>query len=167
MDYTNEKNYLKKIGADGVKHALNKPFSDKNCGVLLAEIGAVFLLLPKKSLRILDMGCGTGWTSVFFNKAGHKVLGIDISEYMIKNAEINKKKENLSNLDFKVENAEEMKFNSEFDCVVFIDSLHHCDNTKRVIKNAYRALKKGGICIVSEPGLHHSKRPHTIEAVEK
>jgi len=167
MDYTNEKNYIKNIGKEGEEHARNKPFSDRNCGVLLAAISAVISLLPKRSLRILDMGCGTGWTSIFFSKMGHSVLGIDISKDMIKNAEINKKKEKLSNLDFKVENAEEMNFNSEFDCVIFIDSLHHCDNTERVIKNAYNALKKGGICIISEPGLNHSKAPYSINAVKK
>lgn len=167
MDYINEISYLKNKGKNGKKHCLKKPFSNKNCGPMLSEIGAIISLLPTKSSKILDVGCGCGWTSVFYAKKGHKVLGIDISYDMINNANINKKINNLLNLDFDVKNAEEINYNSEFDCVIFFDSLHHCINVKKVMRNAYKALKKGGICIISEPGLFHSKSKDSINIVKK
>ncbi|MBD3338922.1 MAG: methyltransferase domain-containing protein [Candidatus Lokiarchaeota archaeon] len=155
------------MGQAGIKHSLNKPFSDNNCGALLSEIGAIISLLPSKNLKILDVGCGSGWTSAFFAKKGHNVLGIDISKDFIKLANINKKRHNLPNLKFQEKNAEKMQFNSEFDCVTFIDSLHHCINIKKVLMNAYDSLKKEGICILSEPGLFHSKSPNSIKAMKE
>ena len=167
MDYENEINYIRKIGKDGAKHALGKPFSDKNCGALLSELGAIMSLFPQKNLKILDIGCGSGWTSVFYAQQGHTVLGIDISKGMIKLAETNKKKYNLPNLKFQTKNAEDLKFNSEFDCVIFTDSLHHCIDVKKVLKNAHKSLKKGGICILSEPGLFHSRSHSAKKAIKE
>ena len=39
--------------------------------------------LPDPPARILDMGCGGGWTSIFFAKRGYEVVGQDISQDMI------------------------------------------------------------------------------------
>ena len=38
---------------------------------------------PAPSARILDVGCGPGWTSHFLGKMGFSVLGFDISEEML------------------------------------------------------------------------------------
>jgi len=163
----NEINYLKNLGEPGIKHAVNKPFSDDNCGGLLAEIGAVISLLPPPPKKLLDLGCGTGWTSRFFAKRGYIVTGIDLSEDMIKNAIIKKKRENLEKLNFLVEDYEKMNFNCEFDCAVFFDSLHHAVDEKKAVINAYKSLKKNGVLIVSEPGLGHRDSPNSIRAKYK
>ena len=38
---------------------------------------------PPPGARILDVGCGPGWTSHFLGKMGYTVLGFDISEEML------------------------------------------------------------------------------------
>jgi len=118
-------NYLKAIGENGMKHAAGKPFSDSSCTGLPCEISALMSLLPPPSARLLDFGCGTGWTICFFAKRGYDVVGIDISKDMILCARENKKKEKLENVRFIVEDFENMNFSEEFDCAVFFDSLHH------------------------------------------
>jgi ubiquinone/menaquinone biosynthesis C-methylase UbiE len=41
------------------------------------------LLPPDRPLRILDVGCGTGFLSFLLAEAGHTVVGLDLSEAML------------------------------------------------------------------------------------
>ncbi len=152
-----ERYYLKHVGEDGVRHAKNKPFSDPECGVYLTMLGAIMNLMSPPPGKLLDVGCGTGWTSVFFAKRGYHVHGVDISEDMISAAEENKIASDLPNIEFSVCDYEETNFDSEFDIVVFFDSLHHSENEYSALQSAYKALKSGGICVLLEPGKGHSK----------
>ena len=162
-----EIDYLKNIGAGGIAHAIRKPFSDADCGPLLAEIAAVMSLLPPPPARLLDLGCGTGWTSAFFARRGYQVVGQDISEDMIRCANMIKDKEQLDNLEYVMCDFENMNFDCEFDCAVFFDSLHHSVNEEEAIRMVYKALKPGGVCITSEPGKGHERDPKAVEAVRK
>jgi ubiquinone/menaquinone biosynthesis C-methylase UbiE len=166
MPKQGEIDYLKNIGDEGTKHALNKPFSDDDCGGYLMELGAIMSLLPPPPARLLDLGCGTGWTSCFFAKRGYEVIGQDISAYMITQAEINKKIWRTENLHFVVSDYENMNFDSEFDCAVFFDALHHAVNEEAAIRMVYKALKPGGICVTSEPGMGHRKSRSSTEAIK-
>lgn len=167
MSIQGEINYLKKIGKDGVNHAIKKPFSDIYCDMYLMELGAIMSLLPNPPVKLLDLGCGTGWTSIFFAKRGYDVTGQDISQDCIYYANQNKDQEQIGNVNFIQGNFEDMDFDSEFDCVVFFDALHHCNNENAAIDMAYKALKPGGVCITSEPGKGHSKAETSIRAVKK
>src|SRR6516164_2425848 len=97
-----ERDYLKKLNADSVRHAVNKPFSDPDCGSYLMEIGAIMTLLPPPPARLLDVGCGTGWTSLFFARRGYEVVGVDIAPDMIHHANENKQRAQLDNVRFLV-----------------------------------------------------------------
>ena len=72
-----EYDYFKNIGAAGMRHAKHKPWSDEQCGLYLMELGAMMGLMPQGG-RLLDMGCGTGWTSVLFAKRGYDVVGAEL-----------------------------------------------------------------------------------------
>src|SRR5437763_5973390 len=108
MPKTGEIDYLKKLGAAGVRHAIDKPFSDPDCPRYLAEMAAVLALLPPPPARLLDLGCGTGWTSVFFARAGYDVVGLDLAPDMIAHAEANGTRAGLDRLEFVVADYEEM-----------------------------------------------------------
>lgn len=69
MSKKGEIDFLKKIGEDRVHHAVKKPFSDPDCGRYLIEIGIIRTLLPQPPKKLLDLGCGTGWTSIFLHNA--------------------------------------------------------------------------------------------------
>jgi SAM-dependent methyltransferase len=153
-----EKDYLKNIGEAGIEHAFDKPFSDALCGLYFAQLGAIFTLLPEPPARLLDMGCGTGWTSWMFAKRGYDVTGMDISEDMIHYARLNAERYSLPNARFVAGDYEDAAFDSEFDCAVFYDSLHHAEDPLRAIQTVHRALKPDGICITSEPGAGHSHK---------
>jgi SAM-dependent methyltransferase len=162
-----EIDYLKNIGEAGVRHAVNKPFSDPDCDRFLMEIGLVLSLLPPPPGRLLDLGCGTGWTSVFFARRGYEVIGVDISSDMIDHAGRNPDARALPNLRFQVSDYEDVRFSAEFDCAVFFDALHHAVDEKLAIARTYAALKPGGTCVASEPGKGHQDAEASREAVKK
>jgi SAM-dependent methyltransferase len=160
-----EKNYLKNIGFDGVRHAANKPFSDVHCGDYLIAMGAFMSILPPPPARVLDLGCGSGWTSYFLAKRGYDVTGVDIAEDFITLARQNR--DNLDNLRFEVADYEALTYEEEFDAVVFFDALHHAEDEALAVRRAHRALKPGGYCICSEPGKGHAHADTSVRAVEE
>ena len=167
MAKVGEINYLRNMGEQGRRHALNKPFSDDSCSKYLVEVGAILTLLPPPPLRLLDIGCGTGWTSRFFARRGYEVLGIDICSDMIEGARHISEREQLPNLQFQVCDYETFDRSGEFDITVFYDSLHHAVDEQAAMNMACRALKPGGVCVTSEPGRGHSQSEHTQAAVAR
>lgn len=164
-----ELSYLGSIGEAGRQHSFLKPFSDEHCGINLLSIGTIIALLPNPPARILDLGCGGGWTSVFFALRGYNVVGQDIAPDMIELAIENRMRNGLSpeNLDFVCGDYEAIAAADEFDCAVFFDSLHHSDDEALAIRSAYAALKPSGILVTHEPGLGHSTNPLSIQAMQE
>lgn len=162
-----EVEYFRKLSDGAVRHALDKPFSDTECGRYLMEIGTVFTLLPLPPARLLDLGCGTGWTSCFFARRGYDVTGQDLAPDAIRYANQNKARQGLANVDFVISDYESLPYEEAFDCAVFFDSLHHAVDEESAIVAVYRALKPGGVCIASEPGRGHARSRQSLEAVRR
>ncbi len=96
----------------------------------------------KGNEKVLDLGCGDGILTEqlsLFVPYG-KVLGIDASLNMIETA----KKIQKSNLKFAHININKMNFENEFDLIFSNAALHWVEDHKRLLKNAYRALKAHG-----------------------
>jgi len=72
-----------------------------------------------KSLKILDVGCGTGRHAIELSKRGYNVTGIDLSESQLKRAKEKAKAENLS-IDFQCQDARNLPFNNEFDLAIML-----------------------------------------------
>ncbi len=166
MAKQDEIDYVARIGQLGALHAQGKPFSDPDCGRLLADLGGVFMVLPKAPARLLDLGCGSGWTSVFFARRGYTVTGQDIAPDMIALAERNRVESDVANLDFRVCDYEALGFHEEFDAAVFYDALHHAEDPAAALRNVYRALRPGGVLVTIEPGVGHADAEHSRAAVE-
>lgn len=167
MPKAGELTYLANIGEGGREHSLEKPFSDSACGIALASIGLIMTLLPPPPARILDLGCGGGWTSVFFAKRGYEVVGQDIAPDMIELARENCERHGLSDrLSFVCSDFESLDMDGSFDAAIFFDSLHHAEDELLAIGSAYRALKPGGLLITHEPGDGHATTPASIEAMQ-
>jgi SAM-dependent methyltransferase len=160
-----EIDYLRNLGKEGIQHAINKPFSDPGCGGYLMEIGALMALLPPPPARLLDVGCGTGWTSLFFARRGYEVVGLDIAEDMIRYANGLKQHGGITNVRFVVGDYETFRPEGEFDCAVFYDALHHALDEEAALRMVHQALKPGGVCVTAEPGEGHAQAPHSLRAV--
>lgn len=100
-----------------------------------------------KSLRILDVGTGSGFFSIILASLGHQVTGIDLTEEMIKEAEKTADALELS-IDFQVMDAENPDFAEDTFDVILSRNLTW---TLPHLENAYlrwkRILKPGGILL--------------------
>jgi 2-polyprenyl-3-methyl-5-hydroxy-6-metoxy-1,4-benzoquinol methylase len=98
-----------------------------------------------KSLKILDVGCGTGRHAIELTKRGYHVTGIDLSESQLKRAK-EKAKENNLVIDFQCQDARNLPFNSEFDVAIMLCeggfSLMETDEMNfAILKNVTKAIK--------------------------
>ena len=168
MPKAGEMTYFSAIGEGGQQHSLNKPFSDPGCSDMLVSIGVIFRLLPPPPARILDLGCGTGWTSQFFARRGYRVTGQDISSEALALARDFSTQLGIGDtLDFHDGDYESLPFDKEFDVAIFYDSLHHAEDEGAAVASAYRALKPGGMLITHEPGEGHATAPASLRAMEE
>ena len=158
MAKSDEIAYYERQTADGRRHADGKPFTDEDCGGLLIGLGQVMTLLPRPPAHVLDVGCGTGWTSEFLARAGYRVTGLDISPAMI---EASRRLRSLPGLDFVAADFEHMTFDRSFDAVLFFGSLHHSENPEAALAACRNALTEGGVIVLMEPGEGHEKAEHS------
>jgi SAM-dependent methyltransferase len=163
MPRPGELTYYEQIGEGGRRHSVDKPFSDDECGLYLLRAGALFALLPPPPARVLDCGCGTGWLTYFLARRGYEVVGTDVSEHAIALARANPPFRSGASPTFVVADAEALAFDAEFDAVVFFDALHHATDTTAAVRGAYRALRRGGVCIALEPGRGHERRSRAVD----
>jgi len=102
-------------------------------------------LMFDKTLKILDVGCGTGRHAIELTKRGYNVTGIDLSEAQLKQAKEKAKAENLT-IDFQCQDARNLSFDNEFDVAIMLCeggfSLMETDEMNfEILKNVTKSLK--------------------------
>lgn len=107
----------------------------------------VALLAPQPGEVILDVGCGTGELTHDISTAGASVVGIDASPSMIDAAH-----GRYPHLDFRVEDAAALPFESHFDAVFSNAALHWVRDAGAAATGMARALKPGGRLVVEFGG---------------
>ncbi len=98
-----------------------------------------------KKIKILDIGCGSGEISRFFNDLDY--IGIDVNPDYIEFARKIYKK------NFEEMNAQKLRFKKRyFDYVVIIGVLHHIDdkNCSLILNEITRVIKNDGKIIIIE-----------------
>lgn len=97
----------------------------------------------------IDVGCGSGQSTIPLAKDFDKVIGIDVSVKQIENAP-----ENLPNVSFRTGLAEDLSFLSDgtVDLVTVAQTLHWLD-LKAFFGEVQRILKPGGSLVVYGYGL--------------
>ncbi len=106
--------------------------------------------------RLLDMGCGTGETAVWFAMQGARVDAVDISPAMIAVARGLARRSNVEDrITFHVAPGESLPFpEASFDAVFGHDCLHHMD-FERARDEIRRVLKPGHRAVFAEPLGHN------------
>jgi len=106
-----------------------------------------------KSIRILDIGCGTGRHSIELAKRGYNVTGIDLSDCMLRRA-IDKANNAKVKVEFLKADARDIKFEKKFGLVLMICEggfpLMETDEMNfMILQSAARALKDSGKLILT------------------
>jgi 2-polyprenyl-3-methyl-5-hydroxy-6-metoxy-1,4-benzoquinol methylase len=115
------------------------------CDFIEQEIGF------DKTMRILDIGCGTGRHSIELAKRGYVVTGIDLSEAQLKLARQKAEAAEL-NIDFRLHDARDIPFEKKFDLAIMLCEggfpLMETDEMNfKILQNAAKTLKQGGTLI--------------------
>jgi SAM-dependent methyltransferase len=107
--------------------------------------------------RVLDLGCGPGWSSIFLAGRGCQVTAVDVAQDMLSLA-----RENAGRLGLTIEFLEaDMQApglpldDRRYDTVLILDALHHCPDERSVLRNAFDALRPGGSILLVEPDWFH------------
>jgi len=118
----------------------------------------VALKLIESGKCLLDVGCGCGTFGFFAKEKYPLVYGIDVSESAVKDSERNGIIACVCDLD-----RENMPFsNNFFDAVVCLDVMEHVLDPHKLLDEVHRALKPGGIFVISTPNISEVRKLATL-----
>lgn len=123
---------------------VSKPHKDLPKLPYIHEITRKFKKYQVK--KILDLGCGSGWLTIFISKYGFDITGIDIAKPAIELGKIWAKEDN-ANVNFLVGDILNLPFkDGTFDAIVCNSVLEHLrlDQAEVLIKKVHAILKDGG-----------------------
>jgi len=112
------------------------------CDFIEVEVGR------DKSIKIIDIGCGTGRHAIELTKRGYTVTGVDLSESQLARAREKAKAAGVT-IDFHRHDARVLPFENEFDLAIMLCeggfSLMETDQMNfEILRNATKALKSKG-----------------------
>ena len=149
---------------------MQKPFWDASAMTrYLNEFSRLCYSLDRCGVRppakVMELGCGHGWTSEFLATMGYDVMGTSIVSEDIEWAHkriVSLKAKGLErNLAFKASPmesvAEEVGPKGSYDAVFIYEALHHAFDWREAIASASECLKPGGwLLLCNEPNLVHT-----------
>ena len=101
------------------------------------------LFPPLEGMAVLDLGCGYGWHCQYAADQGAaKVLGIDLSEKMLEQAERRNRNGKIRYRHCGIEAYEYPE--SVWDIVVSNLALHYIEDLEQAFRNVWRTLRPGG-----------------------
>ena len=94
-----------------------------------------------KNLKILEIGCGTGYFCNYLIKKGYKqISGCDVAESAIRFA-----KRNFSSIEFSMIKGDILPYkDNEFDVVLSFDVIEHIPNVEKHFSEVQRVLNGSG-----------------------
>lgn len=119
----------------------------------MVEIPNILANIPKKSSKILDIGCRYSLLPLQLASLGHNVTGVDIHKY------------NGQHPNFKFVKGDFLKIPLKanfFDLVISLSTIEHIglgfygekkdkDGDKKAIQKVHKILKKGGVLLLTAP----------------
>jgi len=136
-------NKAAKIWVEFVRSGKNYYAEYLNGPALKQMVGSV------KGKQVLDIGCGEGYFSRFFAKAGAEVVGIDLSEALIKAAEEEEERNHLGVKYFAVDAANLNMLDSEiFDIAYSHMAMGDIPDYEGTIAEVSRVLKTRGRFVI-------------------
>jgi len=146
-DYKDKNKYSKKIHCSGKDNLIKyyKRTEDERILQDKRELNLIKEVVGSKKLKILDVGCGNLCFLRVAKKTGHKVEGMDITNWQ---REIAKK----DKIPFYTGTLKEIRLDkNRFDFIRLNQVLEHLDDPSENLKECYRILKSEGLINISVP----------------
>jgi len=130
------------------RQALNEKLLEPGQSWFLWASALASLLPP---LEVADFGCGSGTLSVEIARWAKQVIAIDQNRVALDQARQRAEAEGLENIRFLRQDLQRLTLpDAQLDLVVVSQSLHHMQDPRAVLGEAFRILKPGGRLIVLE-----------------
>jgi 2-polyprenyl-3-methyl-5-hydroxy-6-metoxy-1,4-benzoquinol methylase len=119
----------------------------------------------RKGQRLLEVGCGPGWTAEFLAMSGFSVVGTTIAPHDVllahQRAQAFAQRGLADSLEFKEAPMESVDtlFNppAQFDAAYAYEALHHAFDWRKAVQSVHRCLKPGGwLILANEPNVLHT-----------
>jgi 2-polyprenyl-3-methyl-5-hydroxy-6-metoxy-1,4-benzoquinol methylase len=149
------------------REALHKPFGEPwqpDYFIKWATIWHTFQdlgIAPGSS--VLDVGAGTGWTSVFLAETGYLPTALDIAPGNTRTVRARAERCGVE-VEAVTADMDEFDLGRSFDACLVFDALHHTVRQATVVANIARHVKQGGWVVFGEPSLLHAISPHAWRA---
>lgn len=113
-----------------------------------------FVLPFCRSKKVLELGCGSGYGSLYLAENGAK----EIVAYDLNHAAINFAKENFAraNIEFRQGDAQSLKLGDKYDVVISFEIIEHLTQPLKLLELVKTSLKKGGVFILSTPNREYN-----------
>ena len=100
---------------------------------------------------VLDLGCGTGHSTLALAARAGRIVGLDLTDAMLAEARRLARERGLANASFERGDAEVLPYpDASFDVVTSRVSAHHYARPERAVQEAARVLRPGGRLVVSD-----------------
>jgi len=130
------------------KQAKRYDYSERQFEPVFNEVIAKTKEYLNANDNVLDFGCATGTKTLELAGATNQILGIDISDEMIKEATKKKKELKIMNASFIQGTIFKNDFEkSSFDRIISYGVIHLLDDSEKEIKRIHELLKPGGLFI--------------------
>jgi SAM-dependent methyltransferase len=108
---------------------------------------------------VLDVGCGSGWTSLFLAAAGHAVVAVDLVPGNVELTRARAARWSME-VDARVGDMDELALVERFDFVLVHEALHHSARPTAAVARVAAHLRPGGWVLFGEPSWLHDLSPH-------
>ena len=110
------------------------------------------LAAPLADWQILDIGTGTGHTALALAPHVREVVGLDLTEEMLREARALASDRGISNVTFRIADVHRLppEFNGRFDLVTCRRAAHHFSHIERALVEMACTLRPGGVMLIDD-----------------
>jgi SAM-dependent methyltransferase len=132
---------------------VNRPWFEQRLAPTLAALPAVHEALSRPGARVVDVGCGFGWSTLALARAypGAEVHGIDVDGPSVAAARAAAAEAGLeSRVRFHLADAAELAAAEPFDAAFAFECVHDLPRPAAVLESVRRAMRPDGVVVVMD-----------------